>query len=341
MNDKINQMFAKIEKLERQIKLLGEGADQFNKDLYITKTKDLLNFSCVKEEKINLAVVDGRKNQKLLFDCSVELYSSSNQNIEISLKIENIVVSKINSEVLMGKNKIVITQKYEPIYDSLINVNLVVKPLLNKQVILEKCELNIWGAELKERNIKYDIIELNENYLLSYLKDNVLYYKIITKNVVNLNEIDFDFCAKVLDYKFLLKKDTNELFLCRVDLDNNLIIDNFETKKLLFLQNNVTSVSATNNYNKIVVCFIKNKKPYILEIKDDIISIPKEINNNLIVNKCDLIKNEFNGNCYLILNLVNGENIMFESISEKASFGENIKTNYSIDISLYEVQNEN
>jgi len=341
MNDKINQMFAKIEKLERQIKTLGEVADQLNKDLYITKTKDLLNFSCIKEEKLNLAVVECKKNQKLLFDCTVELYSSSIQNVEISLEIENVIVSKTNSEVLMGKNKIVITQKYEPIYDSLININLVVKPLLSKQIILEKCEVNIWGADIKEKSIKYDIIELNNNYLLSFLKDDILYYKIITKNTASLNEIDFNFCAKVLYYKFLLKKETNEVFLCRVDLDNNLLIDNFDTKKMLFLQNDVSGVSATSSDNKIVVCFIKNKKPYVLEIKDDIVSIPKEINNNLIVDKCDLIKNKFNDNCYLILKLANGENVMFESISEKASLGENIKANYSIDIALYEVQNGN
>jgi len=335
----IKELLSKINKLEREIKSIESAA----KDVGITKLasrkKELLNYSCVKTEIIEFDSLSLTAGNNMLVECELEFVAAAVQEVEISIVISQLVIVKSKQRAVIGINKFSLAQEFLALESKQDNIYVYITPLDGKQILLSSCQMNIWGGESKEESKKCNVIELDDKFLLSFIKNNIIYYKIITKQTEMFAEIDFEFCAYAKDYSFAYLKSKKELYLFRIDENFNLIIDNLTTGEMFYIDNQVTNISAAFSEEKIVAAYIKNNIFYVLEIENKNAIFKSEIGYKSIIKNVVVFYNKFSQDFCFVLSLFSGRNIMIKQQKEVDNFGEHLKLGYDIYAIGYEVKN--
>ena len=297
------------------------------------------NYSCIEESKLKLTSLNMIANKNVLFECILEIYSPVKQEIELAIIVSNYSIIKVKREVSVGLNQISVNKEFISNISGEAEVFIVINSLEKKELILQACTLNVWGLHIDEFKNKYDSIEMDDYILLSFLKDNKIYYKIITNNAVELNEVDFDFCGQAKDYSFVYDDVNKVIYLARIDLDGNVFLDNFKTHKSLYIDNYSSCVSAAISNEKIIVCYAKNKKCHLAEIEKQQIKNCNKINYDYITKECSIFYNKYSNHFYIILKLNNGKNILIEELKSKQDISEKLVVSYDVYVDVYEVNN--
>jgi len=340
MNIQIKDLLAQINKLERQIKALNEKTKIFDSGAYYSKNKKFLNFSCVEKQLLDIDKVFLSKDEELLIECVVELNAMAEQEVELCLIVGDIAIAKTIKKLDIRTSQYSFNQTYMAPQSGEVEIKLLINPNSNKQVLVQNCILNIWGYLHQENKPKYDVIDVGDKYLISCLDNEMLFYKIIDKDILEFNEYDLDFCVYAKDYSFVFNADSNEIFLLRIDIDENLFIDNFSTGKSSFVAAGIKSVSAICSAGKIVAAVNKNNKCIIFDFVNEKVFSVQNIGYEFIIKNCLLFKNDKSEKVYLVLTLKNGKNIMLEASDMLETDGENLDVNCLVEVLCYEVENE-
>lgn len=340
MSGKFEELILKVNSIENQLNEINLVADQFKVKNYFFKRKDFLNYSCLEKDKLKIANIKINKGNKLLFECTIDVFCASEQEVEFVLIINDLMIVKVKKILSAGLNNIFLTQQYISYFNIDADVYVEINPIEGKEVEIQDCLLKIWGLNYDLIEDKFDIVELNNSWVVSLLKDDNLYYKIITKEECNLNIIDLNFYAKVRDYNIIYYKKYDKFLLFRVDVDGNLFLDDINEGSSLLIDENVTCVSSDVSDENILVVYVKNKECKCAIFENVKTFYIQNISYNYIINKCCVFYNKYSDKFFLILKNFNGENIMIESVDDSFCKGENISAKCNIFVETYEVNNE-
>lgn len=340
MIGELKEYLSKLNVLERQIEELNLIAQEFERKKYILKRVDFLNYSCLEKESFKIAHIKIAKDNHLLIECSIEIFCASEQDVEICLMIGDVMIQKINKKLGIGMNNVSISQEYLSFVDQDADICVDINPTEEKEIVLQGCNLKIWGIDSVVKKEKYDVVDCGENLFIGILDDEKIYYKIITKQAAKLNKIDLDFFAKAKSFCLGYFKKNEKVFLFRVDLDGNLFIDNLLEGDSLFVDSEVIDVSCAASDEKIVAAYIKNGLCKSIEIETDNLVNISDIDYNYINNECAVFYNNYSDKFFIVLKNLHGENIMLEMVKETFAGGENLGAVYDIFIETYEVTDE-
>ncbi len=317
MKNEIKKLINKTNDLEQQIEFLNSKTDT-NSSVSVSK-KDFLNFSIIDEKTFNLCSVLINYQTTILINLKLSLYLSYNQTIEFELIINNNSIYKESKNCSIGQNNIEFVQSFfsQQIQNADIKIKII--PKSHKQVIFQNATITIFGATIDENENEYRFCDREDDYLISFINDQKLYYKSCEKKEQSLSTSDFVYYSSCKSHCFVFDKTNKKTYLFRVDKNGNLFYMEFLKSEEKFIRGSVDCVFAIYAKNRIFVTFISQFKCYFFEISENVVLNISEINS---VYGC---KNSFacydsNKEKYYILITSNeNENYLVESINENFS----------------------
>lgn len=327
LEKKLNSLEEKIKKLETKS---ISSLDNLGFNVY---NKNLLNKNIISAKTFILKTITNNPKHTLFFQAKIKLLNYSTQDIQLKLLADDIQIEEETIKHNSGIVETTIFGTYQNLISDTIKIKLFVNPKSKKQITLLNTTLTVWGISETFAE-EYDATENNSKYFLSYISNDRLYYKYFLKTK-NVDEVDFDFFEESSSHSTCCFSDN--IFLFRVDPNNNLFfcnVDNFEEK---FIKNNVTKVSACASNDSIVFCFISDESCYYGEIKNNAIISINKINSPVgkYINCYTYCKYD---KCYVIVTKDNGGNYLLESLTPSYSSNENISAQVSISITQEEVE---
>lgn len=328
LEKKILSLEEKISKLENKNKL---STDKFGFNIY---TKNLLNKNIISSTKFRIKTLKTNKNNSLFFQLKVKFLNYFSQDIQFKLFAEDI---QVNCETIYRENGIseeIIFGTYQNNLSDSIKIDLLVKPKSGKQITIINTTLTVWGDN-QQQNDEYNATETNTHYLLSYISNNRLYYKLFQKNE-NFEELDFIYFAEASSHS--LCTINNEIYLFYVDTDNNLLLSNINNGDEQFIEGNISKVSCCSINNSIIFCYITlDGKCFYSEMTNNNILSTSQIKISLgLFSNCYIYYDKNKEKYYLIITKTNGSNYLLESINSIKSSTENIKATTNIYITTGE-----
>ncbi len=302
--------------------------------------KNFINYSIINFTEIELYSLRLIKNSNIYFSLNTEIYLPSTQNIEASLLVNNICISKVTISLNNGNNVINLNKDFVPLSNSNYIIKLSIKSLDDKQIELKSANLFIYGINEDTPNTKYQVLELNNKLLLSYLDNEELYYYLANKNISYYNALEFNYFSNAKDYSFVFNKKSNEILLFKIDNDNNLTQSKISLFNYTHIDSNVSSVSAVWGDNKILLAYTKNLKCYYLIIENNSIGSVNELIHLDNIKNIKTYYNEINNKFYIVLTNLNNQNYLIESLDKVSSNSENIYVEFDYTIETFEVNNE-
>ncbi|MBQ8424535.1 MAG: hypothetical protein IJX17_00760 [Clostridia bacterium] len=298
--------------------------------------RNFSNLEIILPKKILLTKLNGKEKSKIFFQCLIDFNSSFDEEIEFSLIVNDISIYKSNKKLNSGSNQVCIMQNYTPISSENLSVYIEISPLNEKTINLSMVSLFMWGKFDELETINYQALETKDYYLVSMLDNNSLYFAELEKIKNQLNFNDYNYINDAISYSISYNKNSDTIYLFRVDLMGNLFYSNLANKNEIFLTNNITKVSSSiSNNGSILVSYIKNNCCYYFEITNNIVSVHKKLlNNNFLVNDCLCYYNKHRDKFCIIISTENESNYFIEQVSHNDCGIINISANYSISITL-------
>ena len=300
----------------------------------IVINKNFSNLEILLTKRVSLSKITFGKDSSLFFQGQVEIVSSANQEIIVSLLVNSTCAQKIVKDVSIGSNSIPIFCNFTPISVKNIYTYIKIEPKSQKAVYLQNISVAVWGASLESDDLSYQALELDDNYLISMLYNQTLYYKIIPKEKNEFLISDMDFIDYVVTYSFV--KITNDVLLFKVNERGDLFYSKLSEMEK-FITGNVTAVSAVSTKNETFVFFIQNNACFQFQIdsENNISNFKKiECNNYKIKNVYAYCKKETD-KVYIVLTDINNSNFLLEQINETKKQIENISANFNITFDVY------
>ena len=305
---------------------------------FICFSKGHIDFSFLNSNKFLIAKFETKQNSALYFQNQIELNIPVSQNIKISLIANNIAIYRSTRKLQSGFNQLTIMKSYTPLKSEEVELYLEIIAEDNSLITIISDTLLVWGLSNITSNIEYQAIETNNNFLLSYINNNSIFYKYTNKETISLNSEDFTYYSSAISYSFCYFEPIDKVYLFRVDLDGNLFYCNFNNNYEHFLDSDVSFVSCISNNKLILVSYIKNNSCYTIEINSSFnISSPNKINCDIPFIKTYSYFNKYNKKFYLILTDSKNSNYIVENMDVLNVNHFNINATYSIEVSTYEV----
>lgn len=340
MIDKIKTLLNKTNELEDKINSLSNNQNNFyNTNNFVCFSKGQLNLSFANSNKLLLAEFETIENFPLYFQNQIELNIPTSQTVKISLSINKITFFRSTRNLQAGYNQFTIMKSFTPLKNEQVELYLQITTENNSPITIISNTLLVWGLCNHSNEIQYQVLETNNNFYLSYLNNNTLYFSKIEKMEKELNSEDFSYYSSAIGYSFANIKSINKVYLFRIDLNSNLFFTDIEKNNETFIDTNVTQISTCSSDYSIKISIVKNNKCYVFEMSEnEIFSNQTLINSNdILIYKSYLYWNEFNNNFYLILTDKNNSNYLTKSIPEYQSNNHFINAEYSIEFEEYEV----
>ena len=340
MIDSIKSLINKTNELDEKYNRLSSYENvKSNMNHFVCFSSTNLNQSFINQDKILLAEFEITENQSLYFQNKIDINLPIDESVKFSLFINNIAIYRSTKNLNAGFNQITIMKSYLPLKSEQVNLYLKIETNENSLITILSNDLLIWGLDNVSNEISYISIEINDSYFLSYLNNNSIYYKIVGKEPISLNSVDFDFYSYAKAFSVSYLNNSNTLFLFKIDLDGNLQLNDFYNNKIIYLDSFVTDISSTTDDEKFVISYIKNNKCFNMEIYPDYsFSNPIPVLFNVGIPKKSYINyNKFNNKFYLVICNQNGSNFLIKNCIEHNNNHFNISANYSIKINTYEV----
>lgn len=340
MIDKIKTLLNKTNELEEKINTLSSNQSNiYNSTNFVCFSNGVLNLSMFNSDKLLLAEFETLENFPLYFQNQIELNIPTSQTIKISLSINKITFFKSTRKLQSGYNQFTIMKSFVPLKSEKVELYLKITTEDNSPITIISNTLFVWGINSYSNNVSYQILETEENYYLSYLNSNLLYYTKIDKKETELNSEDFTYYSGAISYSFAYLKSIDSVFLFRVDPDGNLFYTNIINNNEKFIDSNISHISTAYKNNLILISVIKDNQCYTFEMNDnEIFSKPNLIDsNNISLTKSYLFYNKFNGDFYIILSDKYNSNYITKSLKEYNFNQHLINAQYSIEYQTYEV----
>lgn len=340
MIDKIKTLLNKTNELEDKINSLSNNQNNsYNTNNFVCFSKGQLNLSFANSNKILLAEFETIENFPLYFQNQIELNIPTSQTIKISLSINKITFFRSTRKLQAGYNQFTIMKSFTPLKNERVELYLQITTENDSPITILSNTLFVWGLCNHSNEIQYQVLETNDNFYLSYLNNNTLYFSKIEKTETELNSEDFTFYSSAIGYSFAFLKSTNKVYLFRIDLDGNLFFTDIEDNNETFIDSNVTHISTCSSDDCIKISIIKNYNCYAFEMNENEIFSNHAMvdSNDILIYKSYLYWNKYNNNFYLILTDKNNSNYLTKSIPEYQSNNHFINAEYSIEFEEYEV----
>jgi hypothetical protein len=343
MIDTIKTLLNKTSALEEEISTLSETSQKTSEtNGYICFNKNLINYSILSKQKISIAKIEVVKNSSLYFQTMVELNLSSSQKVTFSLIANNISIYKSTKSLSSGFNQITLMKSYTPLTSEEVDISLEITPIEEKQLLIENISLSVWGLASTQEITKYQVLELENEFLLAFLNNNYIYFTRTEKQDSINNSEDFVPYKSAKSFSYAYLAETKQLFLFRVDLSGRLFYSNTDDENEYFVTSNVSAVSACSSENSILVTYIKNGYCYYIELFDNSFSIEKQIYcNSKALSDVYCYFNKYSNKFYVLMSDSNNSNFLVESASETKSFGENLSAKINLSITSYYAEAEN
>ena len=339
----INQILDINNKTEELKKYIKEVEDQQKKAEQKSTCKNIIkNFSNLEimlPKKILLTKLEASQGESLFFQCLIDLSLVSSDYVYFSLVIGDIVVQKYRKKLQAGENQVSILQNYTPITSGEIEIYLQLYPKNEKAITVGQISLFVWGNFTQKTETNYQILETNDNYLLSFLDNNTLYYKLTQKAEGEYATIDFNEFCEAKSYSFAFMPVSKKLLLFRVDSLGNLFYMNFEDKNENFICDNVSFVSACSSANDLIlVSIVREYCCYYFEFdtNNNTSKINRLKNFNIKIHSCTNFYNSFTNEFYIVVSTKNGENYLFQEKLQDSKVIENINAKYLITAEIYD-----
>ena len=333
VTDELSQKLSEIEKTQNSTKKATNC---------INFEQNLLNYEILDTKKILLATFDVKQNVNLYLQCQLEFSLQTTEKIRFTILINDIAIYKSTKNLNAGFNQINLNKNYTPLISESIDVYIVIEPLTNKMVLLSFANLAVWGISEIENDITYNSLDIKDNLLISYLDNNLLYYKIVPNTVDAFTSEDFIFLSNAKAYCFAFDSDNNKTLFFRIDSNGTLFYSDLNSGFETSIDTNTYSVSACYGQNKLFVCYLKDNLCHYLEIKDNTISSVNYFKcYNYKLKSVYTYFNKYSKKFYIVLEDFNNSNFLLESSVEDYLTNENISIKYSINIDTYEVLDEN
>lgn len=338
MINAIKTLLNKTSELEEKINLLSKKTNTINNsNSFICFSKGLINLSFLNSNTMSIAKFETIKNSSLYFQNQIELNIPTKQTVKISLIVNDIVIYKSTRELEAGFNQITIMKSYTPLLSEQSELFLKITSENNSMITIITDTLFVWGLSNFNKQTEYQAIGIQDKILLSINTNDSLYYLTCTQNEEHaFNFEDFIFFGNSKSSSFVFDSENNILYLFRVDSDGNLFYKIFGTDNEMFIDTNVSHVSAAYGNNKLIFCTVKNGQCFICEINNGNISSPEPLSNiNVFAVKTHLYFNPYNKKFYVIISDKNESNYITESISETEISHPYINVTYTITYDTY------
>lgn len=333
-----NDLVNKTIELEDKINKINRSVINSKNDNYFSLfNNNCINSNVITRKTISIAKFDNT-NKQMFYQLTLNFSISSKQEIELYLISNNSRIGHIVQVFEVGNNSVSISGIYQDYVSEKIEVKILVNPKEDKLVVVNSSNLTVWGSTTINADVEFNAIETNDEYLLTYLENERLYYKNFSKNNIDTqDDADFEFILPAKSHSICYDEIDDICYLFRVDKNHNLFLSKLGEFKETFIADSVSKCSLICFNNSIVFSFIKNKKCYIGEIQNNsIISCEPISKIHGEHDNCYLYFNNYNGKIYFILTKNDGSNYLFESINESISKGENLKVKLNLEISTYE-----
>lgn len=331
INKKINDLESKITELENKFdKLKKENlnlSDNFNQSVY---SENFLNINTVSKKKFLIKKISVLSNKNLFIQLKLNILNLSPQTIDFELFCDNIRISKHSNKYQNEFYEISLSGNYQTLINKDLKIELIINPKNNKQVKLIQTTLVIWGIN-QEFNNEYDAITLESKYCLSYISNNVLYYKIFDKSTPHETQ-EFIKLSQAKSHSLLNYNNTPYMFY--IDINNNLFLKNLNTLEDVYIINNASKISTCTNNTNIYFAYIKSGECFYGEIYNQSAISNKKITSIWgTFSDCYLYYDNIKMRVYLILTKENGDNYLLESTLNNLSYNENINSEIILEIS--------
>ncbi len=335
INDLIKKLQLKISDLENEVeKIKKNSINKINELGFSMYSKKLINFKVLSSRRFKIASIKNHQKNNLFFQAKVSFYNYSSQEIGLSLYSNNIKIG--TNTQLFGNDlcEISVNGTYQDLTSDEINIYLNLNPKSKKLISIISAHLTVWGDN-NSNNLEYEAVETSNNYFLCYITNNQLFYKLIDKNQVD-NEFEFELKGEYLSHS-ICKTNSDELYLFKIDLNQNLIFENLQNSQELFISNNAQKVSCCYFDNQICFSYLSNGECYYGEIFNNAVISNKKLTSLFgKFSNCYLYSNNNLNKCYLILTKIDGSNYLLENISSNFSSSENICVEIELTISTGE-----
>lgn len=335
INDSIKKLQKKISELENKLERFeNSSVNKLNQLGFSVYTKQLLNFKVLNSRKFHIATIDNSLKNNLFIQARINFFNHSLQDIQFNLYCNNIKIGTTTKSFENNLCEISISGTYQDITSNKISVYLSANPKSNKVISIISSQVTVWGVN-QAKNEEYEALETSNNYFLSYISNEQLFYKLIDKDSLD-TESDFIFLGEYKSHSIC--KDCNDIiFLFKIDLEGNLFIENFQTKQETFISKNIDKISCCYFNNQICFVYISNGDCYSGEIIDNAVISNKKITSLFgKFSNCYLYTNKQNNKCFLILNKPDGSNYLLENISSTFNSSENICSEIELSIATEE-----
>lgn len=180
LTKKTNELELNIENLKR------ESSAEDKTPNCICINKNFNNQEVILTKRILLSKIKLTGKSNLCFQGQVEILLAFAQEVEICLLVNNIIAQKITKDCGVGTSQISIFCNFQPILVENVSISLKITPKSQKPIYLQSASIFVWGTIVDLNEVKYQAIELENNYLISLLHNQSIYYKLIEKIKMNI-----------------------------------------------------------------------------------------------------------------------------------------------------------
>ncbi len=326
------------ENLEQEIELLKLNNKKEEKSTNcVCINKNFSNLEVILPKKILLGYLNFSQTSSLYFQGQINIFLTQSESVEISLIVNNISIQKLEKNLVLGNNQINIFCNFTPILTENAVVFIKITPKNKNSIYIQEVSFFIWGMFETQNESTYQALELNNNYLISFLSSNNIYYKIIPKEENEFCFNEFENLDIGYGFSFAYSKESNQIFLFRINLNGDLFYSKLnETEE--YLISKISYVSAISLNNILYVFCISDGKCLYFEI-DELgnMSLTKTINtyfNKLV--RVNAFYNDYNNKIYVNISDSKNSNYLMEQTIETTNVASNISASYSLTINTYE-----
>lgn len=345
--------YLKILDIEKELNYLNQNENNLN---FCEFNKPNIDFNITTNTpyNINLGCVNVEKNKNILFQIKTCLQSISQSEVEIQLLLNDNILHSESKTVYNQETETLLIKTYSPLTSGPINLKLLISTKIDGSVTtIKNISTIVLGTtgdnSISEIELRAVDIAYSNEFLISYIDNNELYYLKSNKAEKSLTSEDFNFLLPAKSHCFCLEKfPTNEnpnpnILLYRVDPNGNLFFSNvFNGEPETLIDENVDVVFASpcpvvsDDFNIIV--YIKNGKCYFRTMRESGVTSEKKLplaNGNYI--DIRVVSNSDSEYIYVVATHENGSNYILHSLVEVSTgkITEFLSANYSLSVSKY------
>lgn len=279
--------YLKVVELEKRIGIAGSQTS--NEVNFLEYNKLNLNYllTNISRNTITFPDIDLKENKEICFQIKITLSSKKETNLQTIINVNSLEVHSEDNFLSCGHNEFLVLKAFTPTISSKVPFSISFETSsAEDEIIIDDIKIIIMGlsGNNTENNIQTNAIELKDNFLISYIESNKLYYQFCAKSSGSILAKNFINLCSAYSHCFMpeSKNCSNEnIFLLKVDENKNLkLYKPFKSQEEKLIDSNVSFVSGTilnNQEDSHLIVYIKGGEVYFTTIRNSNILSPKKL----------------------------------------------------------------